>query len=148
MTHVLERNGQQLMDVLVVEGVVDVAPLAPVADEAIGAQQSQVVRAGGLREAGHRSKLAHAQLSALEQYGDESHPTRIREHAKGLGQGLEHALIRQAATEGLEPGGVRVTVVAFVERGWCRGGVGLAHTGKDTDVGDTFTDVKMLEAMG
>jgi len=54
-------------DVVVVERVVDVPSTLAIADEPLGAQKPEVVRARGLRQAGHLGEIADAQLARLEQ---------------------------------------------------------------------------------
>lgn len=90
MSDVLEPYIEQEPDVRIVEGVVDVPPLLPVANEPARPEQAEVVRAGGLRKAGYRREIADAELARLEQRGDQPHPARIGENAERLGEVLEH----------------------------------------------------------
>jgi len=89
--------------VRIVERVVDVAALLAVPNEPSRAEQAQVVRTGGLRQAGDGSEIADAQLAGLEQRRDESHAAWIGENAEGFGQILEDALVRQMLEDGGDP---------------------------------------------
>lgn len=115
MPDVIEADGKQLMDVLVVECVEHVAPLAAVAHEPTGAQQAQVVRARGLREAGRRGEFADAQLPGLQQDRDQAHAPGIGEHAKRLGQRLEDPFPGQPLDGLVDPGCVAMVVVATID---------------------------------
>jgi hypothetical protein len=51
----------------------------------------------------HRSQIADAQLSAFEQRVDQLHATRVGQHAEGLCEVVEEALVREPIQDGRDP---------------------------------------------
>src|SRR5437870_3482247 len=66
MAQVLQAHVEEKPDVRVVEGVEDVPAAPPIADDAPGTQQPEVVRAGGLAQARDRRQVADAELATFE----------------------------------------------------------------------------------
>ena len=84
----LEPLFEQLDDVMVVEGVVDVLAVAARFDQAGAAQQPQLMRDRGLGQIEHLGEVADRDLG-LRQGVEDSHARGIAEHLEGLGQGVQ-----------------------------------------------------------
>lgn len=91
MRHVCASDVEEHADVVVVEGVVHVSSVLAVADEPLGAQEPEVVRARGLREACHVGQIADAQLAGFEERGDQAEAARVGEQPERLGKVERHA---------------------------------------------------------
>ncbi len=99
----------------VVERVVHVPPLLPVADETTRAEETKVVRAGRLGEAGGGGEVADAQLPRLEEREDEAEATGIGKHTERLGERLKGRLVRKPLAHGRHALGLDALDLAAVE---------------------------------
>ena len=82
MAEMLRRHSEQGADVVVVESIVDVTPVAPVRHDAGRAQQSERlghVRLGGTDGCGD---LVHAQLVVLVEGHQDVDPRRVTEQSE------------------------------------------------------------------
>jgi hypothetical protein len=87
---VVARRGEQVSDVLIVQGVVSVTPGAAHPYEPQRAQDAQVVRGRARRQSCRLGELLDATL-AVQQLDEQPHPTRRAERLERLGKllGLE-----------------------------------------------------------
>ena len=74
------------------QAVVDGLAIAPGGDDAVAAQESQVLRSQGLAHAEHLGQRAH-RLLTIDQGADDHQPMRVRQRlqqgARIIGRGLE-----------------------------------------------------------
>ena len=84
---VLSRVVQEADDVMVVERVEGQTAGAADADEARGAQQTQLVRDGRLGQADERGQVADAALTVRQRI-DQPHPGGIAEQLEDIGNGI------------------------------------------------------------
>ena len=95
LLHVLESLLEELHDVLVVQGVVDVLAVAARSHQPHAAEQPELVRHGRLRESHHFSEVAHRYFRIRERVED-AHARRVAQDLEGLGQGGHGRLIEEA----------------------------------------------------
>src|SRR5437764_2119080 len=100
MAQVLQPYVEEKPDVRIVEGVEDVPAASAVADDAPGAQEPEVVRAGGLAQARDGREIADAELATFEQGKNEADPASIGQHPEGLCKLLGGGLSGQTIPDG------------------------------------------------
>jgi len=83
--YVLQPLPEQVVNVLIIQGIVDVAPLLAAADQPHLPQGVQLMGGGGLTHPQAGSKFVHTQF-VLGESGDDAHPRGVTERLEGLGQ--------------------------------------------------------------
>ena len=94
----LEPLLEQLDDVLIVEGVVDVLAVAPRSHQSHDAQQPELVRNRGLRQSENVGEVAYRHFGLCERVQD-AYPRRVAQHLEGLGQRGGRSLVEKATLQ-------------------------------------------------